>query len=316
MRVQEVPVYLFLGFLESGKSTFIKETLEDGQFNDGSRGLFISCEEGEVEIDDALLRANRFDTETLDEESSLTEEFLDKCNIAYRPERVFIEYNGMWNPETLFNLNLPGKWEIYQVIMMADASTFALYLGNMRSMVGNMIKYSELVIFNRCSEDQDLPMFRRNVKAVNTSIQTMFEHKDGRMIELGKDIPPYDLTADVIDISDDDYGIWYMDAADDKERYDGRTVRFRAKILKNRKFAKGFFVPGRNIMTCCANDIRFMGFLCKSNHADELKTGQWLTVTADIHYEKRREYNGEGPVLYAKHLTTAEKPDDEIVYFY
>lgn len=229
----EVPVYLITGFLESGKTSFLQEIFESGEFADGERGLLISCEEGEVELDEKATLACKIDTVTLDEEEELTADFLENCKNVYKPKRVFVEYNGMWDPDTILSVDMPRGWEIYQIVTMIDASTFAVYLNNMKSIIGNMIKCTELVIFNRCSEEQDLPMFRRNLKALNSNVQMMFEHKDGRMIELGKDIPPYDLNAPIIDITDDDYGIWYMDAADDKDRYEGKTVRFTARIMKN-----------------------------------------------------------------------------------
>lgn len=311
----EVPVYLIMGFLESGKSSFLQEIFESGEFADGDKGLFISCEEGEVEIDEKVTMACKIDTITLEDEEELTADFLQNCQNVYKPKRVFVEYNGMWDPDTIFSVDMPKGWDIYQVVTMVDASTFTVYLQNMRSIIGNILKCTELVIFNRCSEEQDLPMFRRNVKALNSNIQMMFEHRDGRMIELGKDIPPYDLSADVIEISDEDYGIWYMDAADDQERYDGRTVKFKGKVMKSRKFPAGYIVPGRNAMTCCADDIRFIGFLCKTSNADKLKSGQWVNITARMKYERRREYGGVGPVLYTTHIASAEKPQEDLVYF-
>lgn len=311
----EVPVYLITGFLESGKTSFLQEIFESGEFADGERGLLISCEEGEVELDEKATLACKIDTVTLDEEEELTADFLENCKNVYKPKRVFVEYNGMWDPDTILSVDMPRGWEIYQIVTMIDASTFAVYLNNMKSIIGNMIKCTELVIFNRCSEEQDLPMFRRNLKALNSNVQMMFEHKDGRMIELGKDIPPYDLNAPIIDITDDDYGIWYMDAADDKDRYEGKTVRFTARIMKNRKLPKNFCVPGRKAMTCCAEDIRFIGFLCKYPELDNLKNGDWVTLTANMHYERRREYGGVGPVLYATEAVECAAPEDELVYF-
>lgn len=311
----DVPIYLIMGFLESGKTSFLKEIFESGQFEDGHKGLLITCEEGEIESDEKLLKRNMIDTVSIETEEELTAEFLEKCQRTYRPRRVFIEYNGMWDPDIIFDVDMPKRWEFAQIITTVDAGTFAVYLNNMRSIMGNMLKCTELVLFNRCSKEQDLPMFRRNVKALNSNIQIMFEDTDGNMIELGRDIPPYDLSADIIDIRDEDYGIWYLDAIEDGDRYNGRKVRFRGKIMKNRKFPEGYFVPGRNAMTCCADDIRFIGFMCKSNFADELKSGQWAIVTAEIKYENRREYGGVGPVLYTVNIKPSDKPDDDLVYF-
>ena len=310
-----MPVYLFTGFLDSGKTKFMQETLEDPRFNTGENTLLLVCEEGEEEYDQKKMRCGNVAIEVIEHESDLAPEHLAALLTRADADRVMVEYNGMWDPDTILSVDMPRGWEIYQIVTMIDASTFAVYLNNMKSIIGNMIKCTELVIFNRCSEEQDLPMFRRNLKALNSNVQMMFEHKDGRMIELGKDIPPYDLNAPVIDITDDDYGIWYMDAADDKDRYEGKTVRFTARIMKNRKLPKNFCVPGRKAMTCCAEDIRFIGFLCKYPELDNLKNGDWVTLTANMHYERRREYGGVGPVLYATEVVECAAPEDELVYF-
>lgn len=311
-----VPVYVIMGLLESGKSSFINEILGSGEFEDGTPGVVLTCEEGEVEISPSSAARCGMAIENVDEEEQLTGEFFQNLEKKYHPEKVFVEYNGMWDPDSIMNADFPDGWQIYQVVTLIDASTFAIYIQNMRSIIGNIIKCTELAIFNRCSEDQDLPMFRRNIKATNPQIQIMFEHKDGRMIELGKDIPPYDLNAPVIEISDEDFGIWYMDAAEDRERYDGKVVHFKGKVMKNRKFPHGYFVPGRNAMTCCAADIRFIGFLCKTSHIDELTHGQWLDITAKIKYERRKEYGGVGPVLHIQKAKSAQPPKEDLVYFY
>lgn len=46
--MDDMPVYLFTGFLESGKTSFIDETLADKRFNNGQRTLLLVCEEGEM----------------------------------------------------------------------------------------------------------------------------------------------------------------------------------------------------------------------------------------------------------------------------
>ena len=311
----EVPVYLITGFLESGKTSFLQEIFESGEFADGERGLLISCEEGEVELDEKATLACKIDTVTLDEEEELTADFLENCKNVYKPKRVFVEYNGMWDPDTILSVDMPRGWEIYQIVTMIDASTFAVYLNNMKSIIGNMIKCTELVIFNRCSEEQDLPMFRRNLKALNSNVQMMFEHKDGRMIELGKDIPPYDLNAPIIDITDDDYGIWYMDCQDEPQKYAGKTVKFLAQVCQTNRAGKNSFVPGRFAMTCCVQDIQFVGFPCSYDGYKALEQRAWVRVTAKVGYKFHNIYRGKGPVLTALSVEPAEKPLNDVVTF-
>ena len=275
----------------------------------------ISCEEGEVELDEKATLACKIDTVTLDEEEELTADFLENCKNVYKPKRVFVEYNGMWDPDTILSVDMPRGWEIYQIVTMIDASTFAVYLNNMKSIIGNMIKCTELVIFNRCSEEQDLPMFRRNLKALNSNVQMMFEHKDGRMIELGKDIPPYDLNAPIIDITDDDYGIWYMDCQDEPQKYAGKTVKFLAQVCQTNRAGKNSFVPGRFAMTCCVQDIQFVGFPCSYDGYKALEQRAWVKVTAKVGYKFHNIYRGKGPVLTALSVEPAEKPLNDVVTF-
>ena len=133
-----------------------------------------------------------------------------------------------------------------------------------------------------------------------------------------EDIPeelPYSLDAPVIEIEDDDYGIWYIDAMDHPENYEGKTLRFRAMAMTSAQFPKGYFVPGRAAMTCCANDISFLGFMCKSNDLLKVKNRQWVNVQVKFHYQYLDAYEGEGPVLFAESIKAAEPAKEELVYF-
>ena len=311
----EVPVYLITGFLESGKTTFLQGVLASPDFADGEKTLLILCEEGEVEYDEKEYARHNIEIVTVENEEDLTLEFLEHCQKFYKPHRIFMEFNGMWDVKKFVEGSLPKRWEIYQTITLVDASTFGVYLNNMRSILSNIFSYTEMVIFNRCTLDMDLQMYRPSVKAVNQQAMLSFEDEEGNPLELGKEQPPYDLNADIIEIDDVDYGLWYLDMTDTPERYAGKTVRFKGKVMKPKKFSENCFIPGRNAMTCCADDIRFIGYICKSKFTEKLKQKQWLEVTAEVRYEYAPEYRGEGPVLYAKHLKSTEEPKEDLVYF-
>ncbi|MDD2960313.1 MAG: GTP-binding protein [Lachnospiraceae bacterium] len=311
----EVPIYLITGFLESGKTTFIQEVLASPDFADGEKTLLLLCEEGEEEYDEKEYSRHNIEIMTVEKEEDLNLEFLEYCQKYYKPYRVFMEFNGMWDVKKFVESRLPKHWEIAQTITLVDGSTFDVYLNNMRSILSNLFSYTEMVIFNRCSLEMDLQMYRRSVKGVNQQAMLSFEDTEGNPLELGKEQPPYDLNADVIDISDVDFGLWYLDMTDTPERYAGKTVRFKGKVMKPRKFPADCFIPGRNAMTCCADDIRFIGYICKSKFTEKLKQKQWLEITAEVKYEYAQEYRGEGPVLYAKHLKSADAPSEDLVYF-
>lgn len=315
MRRMQIPIYIINGFLESGKTTFLQDVLNGGDFDDGAPGLLILCEEGEEEYDGTALKQMNVSVVTVDEEEEFNGAFLEQCLKKYRPERIFLEMNGMWDGRWLFEGGLPESIEIAQVITLVDGSTFSVYLNNMRSILSNLFLYTEMVLFNRCTEDMDLQSFRRTVRGLNPRAMVYFEDEEGEPLDPGMDVPPYDLDADVIQVEDVDYGLWYLDAFENQDRYDGRKVRFRAKVMKSRRLPAGCFVPGRNAMTCCEDDIRFVGCLCKSGFVEELKSRQWIWLTAEIRYEYQREYGEEGPVLYGISYETADAPEEDTVYF-
>ena len=313
--MMEVPVYLITGFLESGKTTFIKDVLSSPDFADGQKTLILLCEEGEEDYDEKELGRHNIEVISVENEEDLTPDFMEQCQKYYKPYRVFVEFNGMWDARKFAEEKLFRRWQIAQVITLVDGSTFDVYLNNMRSILTNIFSLTELVIFNRCTLSMDLFRYRRSVKGVNPQVMISFEDDKGNQLELGREQPPYDLNADIIDIDDVDWGLWFLDVNDNPERYEGKTVRFTGKVMIPRKFGEDLFIPGRNAMTGCAEDIRFIGYICRSKHTAKLKPRMWLEVTAQIRYEYMKEYNGEGPVLYARHLKSVDAPKDELVYF-
>lgn len=306
---------MITGFLESGKTTFLQEVLASPDFADGVKTLLLLCEEGEVEYDEEEYSRNNIEIVTVENEEDLTKEFLEQCHKIYHPRRVFVEFNGMWDLKEFCGSKLPKRWEIVQMITLADGSTLDMYLTNMKSILGNMFALTEMVIINRCTLDMNLQKFRRNIKAINQQALLSFEDENGNPLELGKEQPPYDLNAEIIEIDDVDYGLWYLDVADTPERYNGKTVRFKGKVMKQDYFPENCFIAGRNAMTCCEDDIRYIGYICKSRHTDKLRQKQWLEVTAEVRYEYVPEYRGTGPVLHVKHLKSTEEPEVELVYF-
>ena len=314
--MKKIPVYLILGFLESGKTSFIKDTLQQDYFADGSQTLILTCEEGEEEYDTAMLLSSRSTLEVVEEPAEFTAENLLKIAVKHHPDRIFLEYNGMWSIEELSRVMSQLPWEVAQVIMMANGANFDLYLNNMRSLAIEMFKVSELVIFNRCEKGTPRASYRRTIRAVNPRAQVGFEMADGLEGDEEEDIP-FDLEAPVIEIEDGDYGIFHMDAMEKEERYGGRTVRFRAMVCKPKWGGKDMFSPGRMAMVCCADDVQLIGYICKCDPLmiKKRRNKEWIWITARIGYEKRKEYQGVGPVFTALRIEDAQAPEETMVYF-
>ena len=309
----QIPIFLINGFLDSGKTTFISDTIEMGQFEGAQNKLLIVCEEGEEEYDEKMLKENGVDMVVLEKED-FTKEKLEELDKKYDPWVVIVEYNGTWDPAIILNSEKPHGWEIYQTITLFDASTFEMQWNNMKALMAETVKYVDMVIFNRCGKNMNLGSYRRSIKALNSGVQIVFEDENGDPMAISEQLP-YDINADVIEVEDGDYGIWYMDVSERPEVYNGKTVRFKGQVLKNKYFKDKNFVPGRQVMTCCEADITFIGYICLYNDIASLENKQWVTVTAKIKYEFQMAYKKKGPVLYASKVEPAQAPERELATF-
>lgn len=312
----EIPVYLFTGFLESGKTKFIQEALEGSDFNAGERTLLLVCEEGEEEYHPAKFFGTHVYVEQIEDEEELTEEHLRELQLKHKVERVIVEYNGMWNLDTLY-ANMPQEWLTYQEMMFADATTFLTYNQNMRQLVFDKLKSAELVVFNRCRKGFDKMEFHKIVRGINRKSQILYEYgKDDVELDQIEDPLPFDLEAPVVDIADDAYAEWYRDINEEQDKYDGLTVHVRGRSVLGGGMPDDKFVFGRHVMTCCVDDIQFAGLVCKWNGAAQsLEHGGWVFVTAVIKVEHDDVYGEVGPVLYCSEVTAAAEAVPEVAQF-
>ena len=307
-----IPVYFINGFLESGKTEFIKYTIAQPYFKSKGTTLLILCEEGELEYEEELLKKTKTVMEVIEDEEDFNAEYLMELEKKHKPERIIIEFNGMWNMK---EIRLPIHWSIDQQITMIDASTFPMYYTNMKSMVAEMVRKSEMIIFNRCDGIKELSNYKRNVKAVNQQAEIIFEDSQGEINEMMEEELPYDLNQPIIELNDEGFAVWYLDALDHIERYEGKTVQFVGQVLKPKSFPSDYFVPGRLAMTCCADDMAFLGFACEYDKACDLKEKSWVKVTAKVACEYWADYHGEGPVLHAAKVEVTKAPKEEVINF-
>lgn len=312
--MEEIPIYLFTGFMDSGKTTLIKETLLENGFAEQGKSLIICCEDGDIAYDEEELAKVNTNLVMVEKEEDFTGDYLNKLSAEYQPDQIFIEYNGTWGMDTLLETKMPKGWEIIQALATVDATTFDLYLSNMRTMIMEQLFQADVVIFNRCDDSTDKGKYRRNVKALNRKAQLVYERADGTLDEREEELP-FDISGDELDITDADYAIWYMDCMENPKKYEGKKVKYLALVYNPEKLKKGVFVPGRFAMTCCADDVTFIGFKCKYPEEEKIPHKSWIQITAEVRVEFAREYKGKGPVLYPVSIEPAEKPEDELVYF-
>ena len=312
----EVPVYLFTGFLESGKTKFIQETLEDKRFNAGERTLLLVCEEGVEEYDPTLFASPNVFVEVVDEEEKLTEATLLQLQKKHRAKRVMVEYNGMWQLQTLMDA-LPEGWPLYQIFLFFDATTFLNYNANMRSLVVDKLQLCDLVVFNRFTKAMAQMDYHKVVRAISRQVDIVYEYTDGTVVPDEIEDPlPFDINAPIIDIADRDYAIWYRDISEEPKKYDGKTVRYKALAVRADKLGDGYFAVGRQLMTCCAADIRLASWVVRNDCGYAVKEKEWVVIEARVDVRYHRAYGKAGPVLIAKQVSPAEAPEEEVATFY
>ncbi len=338
LRDDQLPVFLINGFLEAGKTDFIKFTMAQEYFQAEGTTLLLLCEEGESEYDDATLEKYNTVKVLIEKETDFNKEYLQSLQDKYNPERIIIEWNGMWNQDDLFNgpmsekvlaeqqnraaeyeLSMPESWAVYQIITIINGSTFDLYLNNMKSFIGQMLRSAELAIVNRCDNipNEKLVDYRRKIKAMGQNAMIVLEDKDGEIPQdmLPEDLP-YDINQQSINIKPEDYGTWFVDCMDNPERYIGKDLTFTAMVLKRKNMPANEFIPGRMAMTCCAQDMTFLGYVTKGEPAviAPYNTRDWVKLTATVGMEVRDEYGGEGPVLSLKNIARTGAIEETVTF--
>ena len=308
--MQQIPVYAFTGFLDSGKTKFIQETLEDPRFNAGERTLLLVFEEGEEEYDFSTYPYQNVYLEVLDQQTVTTKD-LQALQKKYKAQRVVVELNGMQQVGDLY-MRFPESWVVAQEVMFADSTTIMAYNANMRNLVMDKLVGAQMVVFNRMTPGADVMPFHKLARAANRRVDILYDYTDGTSTYDDIEDPlPFDINAPVIQVMDEDYALWYRDVSEEPEKYDGKTVCFKAQVAMLRRDKNGMFAPGRFVMTCCVEDIQFCGIPGRYDKARELESRSWVMVTAKITAEKHPLYKGEvGPMLTALQVVKGAEPAD------
>ncbi len=312
----KLPVYLFTGFLEGGKTSIIQESLNDEKFNTGEKTLVILCEEGLTELDPSQFWGRNVTIHTIEDKSWLTRENLEGLTKNLKLDRIIIEYNGMWELKDLYAA-FPAGWAIYQNMMFADANTFISYNANMRQLVFDKLSDAEMIVLNRTPDNIDKEEIHKIVRGITRRAAIVYDYPDGHVeYDDIEDPLPFDVDAPIIEVDDVDYAIWYRDMSENMADYNGKTVKFKGLIAADDRLPSNSMVIGRPVMTCCADDIQYSGLISVFKNTGMLKTGDWITVKGTIKIEKHKLYRNQGPVLYVEATELAVAPKQPVATFY
>ena len=314
----DIPVYVFTGLLESGKTTFMKEVIENEGFLDGNgTTAMLITEQGEVKFGEDFLIKHNIAAEIIEKKEEMTPLLWKRMEMMNKPKAIIIEYNGMWELDSLWNSGTPDHWYLAGIYSTVNGETIEMYCQNMRKIFMEPLKMSDMILINRCDESIDRQKYRRSFKALNPQVQVAFERPDGTMYPNQREELPFNVSGDRVVIDDMDYGLWFIDAQDAPGRYIGKEIEFTAKYCASQDKNIKLFVPGRHVMTCCEDDIQFLGFACKFQGEEKFKHGDWVRVVATFDYGPCEVYgpDEEGPVLTLVSIKGVPKPEQELVSF-
>ncbi|MCQ2550707.1 MAG: hypothetical protein MJ146_00740 [Clostridia bacterium] len=318
MMKKEMPVYLFTGFLESGKTSFIQESLESDEFNSKDQTtLLLCCEEGEVEYEPEKFAEGKVYIEVIEEESDFNMLHLGRLENKYHPDRIVVEWNGMWLLDTMYG-NMPPHWITYQEMFFAYSPTFLTYNQNMRNLVFDKLKSAEMVVFNRFSKLYDKMAFHKVVRTANRNSQIMYEYeRDNVEFDDIEDPLPFDINADIVEVKDLDYAYWYRDINEEPLKWDGKTVKVKGRTLVGGGLPKNSMVLGRHVMTCCVEDIQFAGLVAvwDPEKIKQVVHGDWAIVQFTVKHEMHEAYGEDGPVLHIETFEPCPGLEDDVATF-
>lgn len=304
------PVYLIAGFLDSGKTSFINGILSDG-FAIEDRTMLLCCEEGEVAYDPKLL--HNVTVVTVEDQETLTPQWLEAQRKKCRAVQIIVEFNGMWQIQDFYVNSMPQTWVLYQIIATAEGPTFEMYAKNMASLMMEKLRNADMILINRCTDELCASLRQKNLRLVNRRADIYLEKEDGSSEDyMDGTVSAFDLDAPEIRVSDEDYGLWYVEIMDNPQMYAGKTVVFRAMMCKPPKYGR-YFTPGRFAMVCCAEDMSFLAVACIGYDVSGIPERTWVEIRAEARVEHWDPYEGDGPVLHVQSVTPCEKPEEEVV---
>ncbi len=305
--MKEVPLFVLNGFLDSGKTTLIKEIIENNEEYQQSSTVIIACEQGEIEYEEEWLKKYNVSIEYVENQEAFSADFMRNLDKHYMADRYVIEYNAFFDID---KQEFPKYMTIYQQVTLIDASQFKVMFNNMKKIFQNMVKYSSLVIFNRIEGIKELGQFRRQIRGLNQQCQIAFEQPNGSLSTMLDEDLPYDLSKDEIAFEEDVYPTWYTEVFDNYEKYYNKVFKFKTFV---RDIIDDTIVIGRNVMVCCSEDIQFLGYEVKNDCKKEVKIGDCIYLECTVNHEFSKLAGEEVVILHAKNITVLKKEEDKVL---
>lgn len=308
-----VAVFVFAGFLESGKTTALQGMLLSKREILDGKSVIISTEDGEEQYKKDILKELDIDVIETEDEESFTLEYLEEIDRRYRPDTVYIEFNGMWDLKTFINKELPDGWYYATIFSLVDATTYEIYQQNMRQTLMNPLSVSDVILFNRFDESFSKGDVRRALKILNNRAEVFFTRKDGS-IDNGTDELFIPDEAGVLEVDSSLFCPWFVDCVENTDKYYDKKVRFTAMVSSGRGLGAGQIYVGRYAAICCAEDAQFIGFIAQTKGRDDLSDGDWVELEALV-TQGEMDRGRKIILLKADEIKKVEAPEEKFLYF-
>ncbi len=331
MEQNTIETRLVQGFMDSGKTTFIQDCILNDYFHKYGSTLILCFEQGESEYDIAALRERRTEVAFFgDEEEENVTAFCLRMINEHHPDRIYVEMNAMMQG---LREALPPVMNITYISVWVEWKTMDLYVRNLQQLLNQMVSEAHQVTFRGCPSKDLLAPYSQLFRLMNHKATYLRQDPMGYHEKAFDLFVPWSLDENEIEITQETYLLFWLDAADHPEHYDGKMIRFtsplevrvsgngigsgsgiqstdRSAASGDRQNAGKDYSAGRIVMTCCMADLQFMSFpLAGENVCPD--TG-WFLITARAEC-RSGEYGRRVLSLQPCDMQTASAPAELIL---
>ena len=310
--LKEIDTRLVYGFLDAGKTTYIKENIRDDRFYKYGSTLIICFEKGEEKYDAEALAEKRARVVYYDRESEITC-FCKECIEAYQPDRIYVEMNTMM-PE--LREQFPDCMRVTFSIALIRWATMPVYYLNFMQMMKQMVSESNQVTFRGCPSGELLAPYAQAFRLMNPKAMYLRQDPMGYHEKAFGLFLPFPLDESEIRIDEKSYLPLWLDALDHPEHYDGKVIHFTDPVELRKSEADGLWRCGRVVMTCCMADLQFMSFEMadlSSGDADDPRPESNIWVTIDASARAVSDSYGQRKLLLVPDVLCRTDPPGDMI---
>lgn len=263
------------GFKGAGKTSYISDCIKNDYFYKYGSTLILCFEQGKEEYDTEMLQARNAFVTYYDGHSDIEDFCLDQI-MEYHPDRIYVEMSAMLKG---LKEQLPDVMDATYTVTWFDWSTLDLYMQGFRQEISQMVAESQQVTFRGCPSKKLLVPFSQTFQLINHRASYLRQDPMGYHEKAFDLFLPFSLEEEQITITANEYLVFWLDAAEHPEHYEGKLLKFTDPLEVRHVTGDDAWSAGRVVMTCCMADLQFMSFELTGQEAESIQGG-WVTMDA------------------------------------